>query len=219
MRTLRRPTSRRAGFTMVELAVSGVILSMMMGFLLLVQTTGQSAADWASLEDEADARLTRALERVGNELRGVIDATIWEDLPGAPAGSETITFQAIASLEGGVATPGPVLRIEVAAEAGEVDDGVDNDGDGLVDEQALYLTQDLGGAGEKQVLLCRGVLETFTGEVQNLADDNGNGLVDESGFHVARDGDRLTARLAVRVTRSDGSSVDRDGEVSVRIRN
>ena len=99
MRTLRRPTSRRAGFTMVELAVSGVILSMMMGFLLLVQTTGQSAADWASLEDEADARLTRALERVGNELRGVIDATIWEDLPGAPAGSETITFQAIASLE------------------------------------------------------------------------------------------------------------------------
>ncbi len=215
----RQQAGRRAGFTMVELTISALILSMMMGFLLVVQTTGQSAADEAGLQDEADARLTQTLERVANDLRTVIDSSIWEDLEGAPAGSDTITFQPLASLDGGVATPGPVVRFAVELEDAELSNDVDDDGDGLVDEGALYVVTDVGGAGEKRAIICKGLLEYYTDEVPNLADDNGNGLVDEPGFHVERDGDRLTVRLAIEVARSDGARVQRSGEISIRIRN
>ncbi|MDF1801022.1 MAG: prepilin-type N-terminal cleavage/methylation domain-containing protein [Planctomycetota bacterium] len=221
MRLLRPARSRRAcaGFTMVELAVSAVILSMMMGFILMVQTTGQAAADQTGMQDEADSRLTRALERAANELRSVVDATIWENIASLDAGASQVTFQALESLQNGVATTGPVKRLEVELETSEQLDGIDNDGDGLVDEGALYLTQALGEADEMRVLLCRGVRNTFSGETLDLTDENGNGLVDEGGFHVGREGDRLIIRLALEVARSDGSRVERTGEVSVRIRN
>jgi len=192
---------------------------MMMGFVLMVQTTGQNAADQAGLEDEADGRLTRALERASGELRSVVDSTIWEDLEALAGGGTQITFQALESLVGGVATNGAVKRLEVELETSELRDDIDNDGDGLIDEGALYLTQDLGGANEQRVLLCRGVLEYYTGETLDLADENGNGLIDEGGFHVAREEDRLIIRLAVEVARSDGSRVVRTGETSIRIRN
>jgi type II secretory pathway pseudopilin PulG len=219
MMLLRPDRGRRAGFTLVELTISTLIMGMMMGFLMLVQVTGQSAADQAGLEDEAEARLTRALERVSNELRSVVDATIWEDLEGLAGASDILTFQALVSLEGGVATTGSVVRLEVEVEPSEVLDDVDNDGDGLVDEGVLYLTRDLGGAGEQRVVLCRGVQEYYTGESLDLVDENGNGLVDEGGFHIERDGDRLIVRLAVEAARTDGSREARSGEAHIWIRN
>ena len=219
MRLLQQPRSSRSGFTMVELMVSALILSVMMGFVLLVQSTGQAAADQTGLEDEADSRLTRALERAANELRSVVDTTIWEDIAGFEGGASQVTFQALESLEAGVATSGPVKRLEVELETSELLDNLDNDGDGLVDEGALYLTQALGEDEEMRVLLCRGVRLMYTGETLDLADENGNGLVDEGGFHVERDGDRLIIRLALEVARSDGSRVERTGEASIRIRN
>lgn len=219
MKLLQPRPGTNAGFTLVEMTISAVILSMMMGFVLMVQTTGQAAADQAGLQDEADARLTRALERASGELRPVVDTTIWEDLEGLDSGATQVTFQGLESLVGGVATLGPVKRLEIELETSEVLDDADNDGDGLIDEGALYLTQDLGGGDEQRVLLCRGVLEYYTGETLDLTDENGNGLIDEGGFHVVREGDRLIIRLALEVARSDGSRVVRSGETSIRIRN
>jgi len=112
-----------------------------------------------------------------------------------------------------------VTRFVLDLEDGELDNDADDDGDGLVDERALHVVIDVGGPDEKRVVICKGVTERYTGEELNLADDNGNGLVDEAGFHVERDGDRLIVRLAVEVARSDGSRLERDGEVSIRIRN
>lgn len=220
MKQLVRNTRRkRRGFTMVEVTISAVILGSMMGSLFLVHSTGENVASQATLEDEADARLTRSLMRVADELRFVIDTSIWEGLGGLNPSTRVLTFRSVASLEGGVAVPGTLNRVEVLPELGDPSDGLDNDGDGLVDECSLYLTRDFGGANEMRVALCNGVRELYVGETLDLADENGNGLVDEPGFHIERIEDRLVIRLAVDVARSDGAQVTRSGEASIRIRN
>lgn len=210
---------REAGFTLVELAISTAIMGLMMGFLLMVQVSGQKAAAQARQNDEVEGRLTRALERAHDETRFVINDLIWEDLSGASTFSKVLTFQSVASLDGGVMTPSDVTRLEVLMEDSEADDGVDNDGDGLIDEGALWLTRDFGGPNEKSVILCKGVTEYYDGEALGNGDDNGNLLVDESGFHVERDEDRLVFRLSVERVKEDGVRTLRSGEASVNVRN
>jgi len=210
---------KRAGFTLVELAISTGILGLMMGFLFMVQISGQKAAAQARQNDEVGGRLTRALERAHDETRFVINDLIWEDLSGAATFTKVLTFQSVASLDGGVMTPTDVTRIEVLMEGSEADDGIDNDGDGLIDEGALWLTRDVGGPAEQSVILCKGVTEYYDGEALGNGDENGNLLVDEPGFHVERDGDRLVFRLTVEGVKQDGVRVLRSGEASVHVRN
>lgn len=214
-----QPTGRRAGFTIVEMIVSTGILGIMMGFMLSFHRTSDSVADQTRLQDEVENRLGRSLQRISDELRGVADASIWEDLEGLSGPSDVLTFQTVVSLEGGVATLGPIVRLDATEDPSDPIDDADNDGDGLVDERALYLTRDYSGPTEQRVLLSRNVTEYFTGETLDNNDENGNGLVDEPGFHIARDGDRLIVRLALQVVRSDGASQQREGEVSIEIRN
>lgn len=218
MKTRTTPTGK-GGFTIVEMVVSTGILSILLGFLVTFLTSSQSAADQTRLFDEVENKLGRSLQRIGDELRSVADDSIWEDLEGMAGPSEQLTFQSVVSLDGGVATLGPIVRIGAELDTSEMLDNIDNDGDGLVDERVLYLTRNLGEADEQRVLLCRNVTEYYVGETLDNTDENGNGLVDEPGFHIARQGDRLFVRLAVRVERSDGQSFEREGEISIEIRN
>ena len=209
----------RGGFSLVEVAVSTGILGIMMGFLLSFQNASDAAADQTRLFDEVDMRLGRSLQRIGDELRGVAEDSIWEDLEGLGGPSELLTFQKVVSLDGAVAQLGPIVRLTAELESSETANGADDDGDGLIDERALYLVRAYGEPEEQRVLLTRSVLEYFPGETLDNTDENGNGLVDEPGFHITRDGDRLIARLALSIVRSDGASVQREGEVSIEIRN
>lgn len=215
----QRHNSRQSGFTLVEMVISTAIMVIMMGFLLTLQNTSAATADQTRLQDQAESTLARNLQRVADEMRSIADASIWEDLEGMSGASDTLTYQTVVSLNGAVATLGPVTRIATELETSEQLNNLDDDGDGLIDESALYLTRNVGETDEKRVLLCRGVTEYYTGETLDNADENGNGLVDEPGFHIAREGDRLVVRLAVRVTHSDGASMQREGEVSIEIRN
>jgi hypothetical protein len=82
-------------------------------------------------------------------------------------------------------------------EEGELDDGADNNGNGLVDEGCLFWTRDVGEPSEKTHVIARGVREYLEGEEPNLDDDNGNGLEDERGFCLERVGEALVIRLTL----------------------
>ena len=110
-------------------------------------------------------------------------------------------------------------RLAFEYDTGEVDDGVDNDGDGLADEGNLVLRRNDGLANEVRIVLCRGVAELFEGELANGIDDNGNGVVDEAGFNVHRVGDVLTIRLTVQDALGQGVILTRSLETSSRLRN
>src|SRR5262249_41383601 len=97
--------------------------------------------------------------------------------------------------------------------------GVDDDGDGLVDERNLVMTRNVGTANEVSIVLCHDVARWYPGEISNVADDNGNGVVDESGFNVQRTGDLLTIRLCIEQPTAGGQKISATAETGVVLRN
>ena len=80
-------------------------------------------------------------------------------------------------------------RFEFVYDPDEVDDGQDNNGNGLIDEGRIVWTRNVGAPDERSVVLCHQVREYLEGEVPNGLDDNGNGLVDEKGLSFERNGE------------------------------
>ena len=128
-------------------------------------------------------------------------------------------FESNPTIAGGVLTFSSFGRLGFQYDAGEVDDGIDNDGDGLIDEGVFFLERDSGGANQRRIVLAKNVRELLQGEAPNAVDDNGNGLVDEPGFVASIVGDVVTLRLTIEETTPEGGLVTRTADSSVRLRN
>jgi prepilin-type N-terminal cleavage/methylation domain-containing protein len=208
--------SKRRGFTLLEMVISASLLSVIMGSALTMSLAGSAAFDRASLEQRTDAKVRRALERAVMEIEWAQSDAL---SPTCVTGSPSVIFQPLAGVAGGVAVWGVSRRLARVAAADDPDDGVDNDGDGVIDEGDLVLTIDPGGAGEFSITLCTQVTEMFPGETLNSLDDDGNGIADERGFNVEALGDLLTIRLSIAET-SAGDTVTTSAIVtSVTLRN
>ena len=130
-----------------------------------------------------------------------------------------LEYQVVTGYTGTTPDLSSTRQIVAEAEAGDAPDGIDNDGDGLIDERALVFIRDVGLATQRRIVLCKGVLEYLEGETFNGADDNLNGLEDEPGFHLERNGDVITIRLSVGKQGPGGVTLVRTAELDVRLRN
>lgn len=218
MRRFHRSRGRRAGFTLVEVLLSAVILASILGVVALVQDRGRNAAHSSNAYTDANVKASRAVDRVVRELlpMGGDSAT---PSPSNALGTDTLTYQLSEGIVGGVVQWSAPRRIELQMAPGEADNGVDDDGDGLVDERALVLTLDVGTADQRSAILCDQITELFVGETANALDDNGNGIADERGFNLHRTGDVLEVRVSVGVPGPSGSVISAAVETSFRIRN
>jgi hypothetical protein len=217
-----RPRPARAGFTVVEAAIAAALFVLLMSSAVLAARGGLGAFRATQETSDVEARVRRALDRVVFELLSAGASELVPDpsgdfgapllLPGA-----NLQFRKVVGLNGTVPLWGPThsLAIEYAPE--ELNDDLDNDGNGLVDDCLLVLTRDVGG-NPHRVVLCHGVRELLEGEVADGDDDNGNGVSDEAGFNVHRVGDVLFVRLSVEESLENGTIV-RTLETSVRLRN
>jgi prepilin-type N-terminal cleavage/methylation domain-containing protein len=210
----------QAGYSLIELLVALGILGALTGSALLATRGGIGSFESARSAEATQAKLHRSANRI---LREVMSAGI--DVVGPAAlnsdqGSSTLSFQVPISLDENGLVWGPTQTMEFEYEPGEINDGIDNDNDGLIDEGQVVLTRDSGLASAQRVVLCTGVRETFPGEVVgNLNDDNGNGIEDEGGFNVSLDGSVLTLRLCVELPSFQGTTVVRQLTTSTRMRN
>jgi Tfp pilus assembly protein PilV len=215
VRTLKR---RRRGFTLIEtlLAATGAVV--LMGLVSLTIQRANGLFQEASTGADADAAVQRALERIARELmqadRGSLTFT-----PNPITGADTLTYQRTIGAPGGFAL-GPLQRLRWERAAAELDDGLDNDGDGLIDEGRVTLNTDLA-APAPDVALVEGVTERLEGEFADAADNNGNGLIDESGLVMTFDAgtSTVTVRLTVARVAANGRLVERSATTTVRIRN
>ena len=94
------------------------------------------AVSRASAEGDMVSRILErnrvAIQRMTSELR--------DSLPGTTVisnGGKCIQFTSKGGFDGNGAVPGPVVRYEFRLAAGEVDNGKDDNGDGLIDEGTL----------------------------------------------------------------------------------
>jgi hypothetical protein len=177
----------------------------------------------SSLESEVNARCGRALERVVAEVRGTGSGSFAQDLttpPGLPpVWSRTLDFSPGADWVDDAVVWGDQRRLDLELGLGELDNGLDDDGDGLIDEHRLVLTLRPGQIDEARVVIVNDVAELLEGELWNGADDNGNGLVDERGFCVALDEAGLCLRLTIQRATPRGEVVVRTQTDTLFLRN
>lgn len=213
-----RPTNTqgRAGFTLLEALIAVVLFLLLFSSAVLAARGGVGAFRTTQGQSDVEVRARRALDRVVFELMSTGGSTLIPN-PTTDFGSSNFQFRQAIGVNGTAPLWSPTLSLAREYASGELDDGVDNDGNGLADDGVLVLTRDVGGT-EHRVVLCRGVRERLEGEVADGDDDNGNGVTDESGFNVHRQGEVLFVRLSLEEPVETGIIV-RTLETALRLRN
>jgi hypothetical protein len=205
--------------TVVELSMSLGLLSLIAGLAAMVSDGGRSAFVSTSSTSEVEGRLKSTLERVAAELEMATLASLDPQLDGLLRDTDSLLLQQVVDIDAGAVVLGDVLQLSYQTDPADAQDGIDNDGDGLIDEGRVVMVRDAGGPGETSVTLCNDVRRYLEGESAGGGDDNGNGLVDERGFVIERDGDLLTLWLSIESVRYDGQVVTRTGSTSILLRN
>ena len=139
--------------------------------------------------------------------------------PVAPVGASSLTFQRVVDFDGKNPVWEAPRRIEYRQDPQDPDDGIDNNGNGLVDEGQVVLVLNSGLAGEETRILTTRVREYLEGETAALGDENGNFLDNERGLCFELVNGHLIVRLSVQAVDSSGRRFTRTVETSVSPRN
>lgn len=208
--------SRRAAFTLLEIVLATAILTVALGSLALFGGRSADAIGTGTAHSDLDTQLRRTLARMGDEL---LSSGLGTLTPIAPAGADALIFRRSEGVVNGAIRWSAPQRLAFAYELGEIDDGLDNNGNGLIDEGVVLWTRDLGQPGEQTVVLCHGVSKLGLGELDNGLDDDGDGLVDERGLTFERVGRTLRVGLTLERRDSKQSVLRRSLETVLQPRN
>lgn len=209
---------QRAGFSLVELALVVVILAVVLGSLAFVARSSDRMYNTGSVNSHLESQAAITMQHVCEELRTAGVDTL-DPEPAAGIGAHFVQYLQARNATATDVTWSAPRRLELEYEAGELDDGLDNNGNGLIDECRLSLIENPGAPGEQRRVLTRWVAERLQGELLNGLDDNGNGLVDERGFTLERVGRAVIVRLTLQRRTVDGGLAQRTSQSSVRPRN
>lgn len=216
-----RRCTRSKGFTFVEIVIAITIMSVGLGIGLVGTLRSTEALRTSDARSTEETRVRRALRRIVDELSTTGDEASFPD-PGT-AGSPLINYRRATGFDAGDVTWGDWRRLSLEPETGEVLDGLDNNGNGLVDEGMIVMLQGVGGGNQKRIVLCRGVSRFLEGEIENGNDDNGNGMDDEQGFVLQRslegDGSLLNIFITLEGVDQNGMRFQRTMSTSTRMRN
>ena len=216
IRPVQNPARR--GLTLFETAIGSALFAI--GLLAAFQTVGRTTHAYESSSSRvvAEARLIAALERV----QEILDSVIGDSLPldsGDVLGSSDLIFREMIGADSGVAQEGPLMRLFSRLEPSEVPNGLDDDGDGLVDELELVFVRD-ADAGFPEEILLGGLRPLAAGELPDLIDNDDDGLIDEPGFVIRREADSLRIHLSAQGSaRAEDIPFDIGIEGRVRLRN
>jgi hypothetical protein len=202
----------------VEMTVVVLLCALLLGSITMALERASSIFEHGTAAGDVNARAARALFRVSQELIGARRSTL-APAPALPFGTDTLEFETAVDTAGSVITWGPRRQIALQLAAGELDNGVDDDGDGLIDERSIVRVDNPGLPGVRRTVLVNGVGELLEGEVLNAADDNGNGLIDEAGLCFSEEDGALVVRLTLERIGPERELLRRTQQVSVFLRN
>lgn len=213
--------SRRLGLTMVEVLIVAIILSMLIAGVGLTVRQGSGAYTQGVNAAEVEAGARRLAERIARELVDASSDPTRLNCSIPQAGPSWVEYQRCQGFDAGAVIWTPTRRLQLVLQPGELDNGVDDNSNGLVDEHRVELRPDWEFEPDMTVGWGGFVREYLEGEVPNNLDDNGNGLADERGLCL--EWNEALGLLTVRVTleRLDslGRPLTRTIETAVQIRN
>jgi prepilin-type N-terminal cleavage/methylation domain-containing protein len=216
----RTSSSGREAFTLVEMLISSAIVAIILGAIGMTVLRGKENFRQGVTAAVLEARGRRVLERIVTELQGAETASMTPNPTPPLLGSSSLRFRTSAGYNGTAKLWNPWTRIQFVPDPRDPVNGVDDDGDGMIDEGRVVLVRDDGGPNQVQITLANNVSRLLEGEKANAADDNGNGLVDEAGLTFSMDADQtLTIRLTLGARDPRGRTMLRTVQTSVRTRN
>ncbi len=218
MRARLRQQTARAGFTSVEVMLGAFLMASLLLVAGLATERCMALFRQRRASQAVSSSATRLLQRAASELgsarRGSLQPATIET-----QGSDTLTFQKCMGVAGGAVQWSSVFTMRWERDPAEFDNGVDDDGDGLVDEGMLVLIEDEGLPGERRVVLGHGLCELLPGESFDGVDEDGDGLIDERGLCFSIEGDVLTVRLGLQGQTPGNGRITKVVETAVFIRN
>ncbi len=202
----------RAGLSLFEVMVA--VTGTLVVFGLVATGTTRAFDTWKGTVSgtEVERTANNAMDRMVATLADAGLTTIADDLS-APTGGSEFSFQVRKGYTAGAVTWGPVTKIAWVPDPGDARDNVDNDGDGLVDEGEVVMSDATG----RHVVIVRNVAEFLDGETEDNTDENGNGLTDEQGLSFEIEGRRLHIRMTLAKVGADGETVTRSAESVLRL--
>lgn len=211
------PTRGAAGFTAVEATIAVVILGVVLAVVAAATQGISGAYSRGAARQDHETRAHRLLDSIARELSSADAATL--ALTPLPVAADTLAYRHGVDYVAGVPVWGNTHRFELQLSPSELDDGIDNDGNGVVDDCRLVRVRDAGLPTESSVVVGRWVRELQEGELDNGIDDNGNGLVDEPGCLFSVDDDVVSIQLCLERPGPDGRPQITTVTTSVKIRN
>ena len=218
MNTTTTRMNQDAGLTLVEIVIASVLGALLLGGIYSVVSSSTDTYSTEVVGTDLDRVAAKAIQTIADELSMSGEVAAFPRLS-APLSAAGVVLQKSEGWAGSSILWGPTTAITFDQDLNDPDDGLDNDGDGLVDEGLIVLRINPGAPNEQRVVLARHVREYLEGEVPNGVDDNGNGLVDERGLAISVVGDVWTIRLTVERRSSNGQVLTRTVETSVTPRN
>ncbi|MCI0635907.1 MAG: hypothetical protein L0206_18615 [Actinobacteria bacterium] len=195
----------RAGFSLLELAVSVTLLALVFGTTLLIGDSVRDGSSTATAAAKAETDSERAVERLADRLKDSGSGWFGATAPLVPM--DDVLYKRVAGYVPGTGAAVVDERIVLERVPTDPDDGIDNDGNGVVDDCRVVWVREPGTASELRTVVCDRVPDALEGEVDgNLLDDNGNGLVDERGLAL----EFVDAGVRVRLTVSERDQSGRD---------
>jgi hypothetical protein len=214
----RNRAAREAGTTLIEMLIVSSVLGVVLCSISMMGIASDHAYRTGTATSQLETQAVVTTERIVADLRTAVNDSLSPD-PGAGVGASSIEYVQAIGLDAGDVVWSGLRRLAFEYEVGEVNDGIDNNGNGVSDEGRIVLTEDIGGAGERRRTLTHWVSEYLSGEEPNGVDDNGNGLIDEQGFVVERLGESLVIRLTLERGDAQGRTLTRTTRTSARLRN
>ena len=206
------------GTTVLELIIAATLFSGIVagGYTLL--GSGVDAYDQGGTAVEVERHADRLLQLVVAEIsQAGRDVTYPRAMP--PNSSHTLTLQRCTGYTAGAKVWSTPTTLEFRHLPDELDDGKDNNGNGLIDEGMLVRVDDAGGPNERVTALGSYVREYMEGEEKNGTDDNGNGLIDEPGVSFDVVGDVWTVRITIERRDGNGRLITHTAQTSIKVRN
>jgi type II secretory pathway pseudopilin PulG len=190
--------SPRAGWTLIELVLAGVLVTGIMAKAAFVVNAALGLAndETASMHYEDQAR--RVMDRIALAVMGSDRDTLLPQIEALHTSSIRYSFSL--GLEDG----------EVVWSAPE---------EIRLDGSAVEWRENPGAAEERRTVWTNVVSPLLQGELVNGVDDNGNGLVDEDGLSFVLEGQRIVIRMTLRRPEVGGRTVEQSVESIVYCRN
>jgi prepilin-type N-terminal cleavage/methylation domain-containing protein len=213
--------NRESGLTLLEVTVCAAILAIIVMLAYPTLSTGAAVYTSESASSDLERQAQLIVDEVADNLALASKDNVYPDYQDdyEHYGSCWVVWQKNEGFADGAIQWGEYQAFHYQYSPDDMPDGVDNDGDGLVDECMLYHWRDLCTDYDQNMTLTHNVAEYLEGEIPNGKDDNGNGLIDERGFCVSRSGNVWTVRLTLTKVCGNGTTVVRTAETSVRPRN